>query len=135
MICYLWKSLKPSIKFEIEQQDLESINFKEIVQRAVNTEVKAGLRSSTMVRNSDICCPRNHCLSNSIASKIQKKKIIAKNFPQEEPKVKEVKPILSRVAEASEPSKQARKDRKKKWHQEKRNKKQTLISIANAIEV
>ena len=49
MICYFREDLKLSIKVKIEQQDWESVNFEEIVQKAVNVEVKAGLRSSTMV--------------------------------------------------------------------------------------
>ena len=71
MICYFWKGLKPSIKVEMEQQDWESMNFEEIVQRVVNVESKAGLRSSTMVRDLDICCPTGHRPSNSTASKVQ----------------------------------------------------------------
>ena len=49
MICYFWQSLKSFIKVKIEQQDRESINFEEMVQKAVNAEAKAGLRSSTMI--------------------------------------------------------------------------------------
>ena len=49
MIHYFQESLKPSIKIEMEQQDRASTSFKEMVQRAVNAEAKAGLRSSTIV--------------------------------------------------------------------------------------
>ena len=66
-----------------------------MVQRAVNAEVKADLRSSTMVQDLDICCPRGHCLSNSSASKVQTQETIAKDFHSEKFKVKEVKPITS----------------------------------------
>ena len=71
MICYFQESLKPSIKVEIEQQDWESINIEEKMQKAVNVEAKASLRSSNMVQGSDIHCPRGHRLSKSIASKVQ----------------------------------------------------------------
>ena len=54
MICYFRKGLKPSIKIEMEQQDREAIEFEEMVQRVVNAEAKAGLRSSAMVRDSNI---------------------------------------------------------------------------------
>ena len=57
MICYFREGLKPSIKVEIEQQDREAIDFEEIVQKVVNAEAKASLRSSAMVRDSDIRCP------------------------------------------------------------------------------
>ena len=71
MICYFQDGLKLSIKIEMEQQDRESIDFKEIVQKVVNAESKAGLRSSTMVRDSDIHCSRGHRPSNNTASKVQ----------------------------------------------------------------
>ena len=134
MICYFWEGHKPSIKVEIEQQDWESMDFEEMVQKAVNAESKAGLRSNTMVRNSDICCPRGHRPSNSTASKVQTQGITTKDSHPEEPKVKEIRPTPSR-AEASKPSKQARKKKKKKRHQEKQDKEQTPASTANAMEV
>ena len=112
------------------------MNFEEMVQRTVNAEAKTGLRSSVMVQDLDIRCPRGHHPPNSTASKMQTQKTIAKNSYQEKPKVKEVKPILSRAAEASEPSKQARKEKKKKRHPERRDKKEhTPASTANATEV
>ena len=114
----------------MEQQDRESIDFEEIVQRTVNAEAKAGLRSSSMVRDSDIRCPRGHRPSNSVAAKVQTQG--SKDSHPEEPKVKEVRPTR---AEASEPSKQARKEKKKKRHQERQDKDQTLASTANATEV
>ena len=71
MICYFWEGLKPFIKVEIEQQDQKSIDFKEMVQKAVNAEAKAGLRSSTMVRESDAHCPRGYRPSHNTSSKVQ----------------------------------------------------------------
>ena len=136
MICYFREGLKPSIKVEMEQQDRESMDFKEMVQRAVNAESKAGLRSSAMVRDSDICYPQGHRLSNSTASKVQTQGITAKDSQQEKPEVKEVKPTLSRAAEASKPSEQACKEKKGKIHPERWDKKeQTPASTANATEV
>ena len=55
----------------MKQQDRESMNFEEMVQRAVNAEAKAGQKSSTMVQDLDIYCPRGHCSSNNIATKLQ----------------------------------------------------------------
>ena len=108
------------------------MDFEEMVQRAVNAEANAGLRSSTIVRDSDIRCPRSHRFSNSTVVKVQTQG--TKNSHLEEPQIKEVKPTPSR-AEASELSKQARKKKKKKKHQERRNKDQTPASITNATEV
>ena len=70
MICYFRKDLKPSIKVEMEQQDRESIDFEEMVQKVVNAEVKADLRSSTMVRESDARWLKCHRPSNNTASKV-----------------------------------------------------------------
>lgn len=39
----------PSIKSEIKQQDQALTSFKEIVQKIVNAEAKADLRSSIMI--------------------------------------------------------------------------------------
>ena len=111
MICYFREGLKPSIKVEMEQQDRESMDFEEMVQRAVNAETKAGLRSSIMVQDSDIRCPRSQCSSYSIATKMQTQE--TKDFHLEEPKVKETRPAPS-WSEASEPSEQACKEKKKK---------------------
>ena len=71
MICYFRESLKLSIKVKIEQQDRESMDFEEMVQKAINAEARAGLRSSTMVQDSDIRCPKDHRPSNSTIAKVQ----------------------------------------------------------------
>ena len=70
MIYYFREGLKPSIKFDMEQQDRETMDFEEMVQRVVNAEAKAGLRSGAMVWDSDIRCPQGHCPFNSIALKV-----------------------------------------------------------------
>ena len=71
MTCYFQERLKYSINVKIEQQEWEFVNFEKIVQRAVNTEVKASLRSSTIVRNSDIRYPRGKRFFNNIVLKVQ----------------------------------------------------------------
>ena len=136
MICYFREGLKPSIKVEMKQQDRKAIDFEEMVQRAVNVEAKASLRSSAMVRDSDIYCPQGHRPSNSTVSKVQTQGTTAKDSHQEEPKVKEVKSTSSRVAETSESLEQAHKEKKKKRHPKRRDKKeQTSASTANTTEV
>ena len=112
------------------------MDFEEIVQKAVNAESKAGLRSSVMVGDSDIRCPRGHRSSNSTASKVQTKGTTAKDSYQEKPKVKKVKHTLFRAAEASKPLEQARKKKKRKRHPERQDKKEQIpVCIANATEV
>ena len=71
MICYFREDFKPSIKVKMEQQDRESMDFEEMMQRAINVEVKVGLRSSTMIQESDICYPRGHRPSHNTSSKVQ----------------------------------------------------------------
>ena len=70
IICYFRKSFKPFIKVEIEQQNRESMDFEEMVQKAVNAEARAGLRSSTIVRNSDARYSRGHRPSHNTSSKV-----------------------------------------------------------------
>ena len=110
------------------------MDFEEMMQKAVNVESKAGLRSSTMVRDSDIRCLKGHRPSNSTASKVQTQRTTTKDSHPEESKVKKTKLTPSR-AEASKSFEQARKKKKKKKHQEKRDKKQMLASTTNATEV
>ena len=53
MLYYFRESFKSSIKVKMEQQNRESMNFEEMLQKTVNAEAKAGLRSSIMVRDLD----------------------------------------------------------------------------------
>ena len=102
MICYFREGLKSSIKVKMEQQDQKSIDFEEMMQRIVNAEAKAGLKSSTMVQNLDICCFSGHRPSNSITSKIQTKEITAKEPRLKESKSKDTKAVRADVAEPLE---------------------------------
>ena len=107
----------------MEQKDRESIDFEKMVQRAVNAEAKVGLRSSTMVRKSDACCPRGHCLSHNTSSKVQTQGSKDSSH-SEEPKPKDPKPAPSRDDAAELAKKEDRKDKKKKLQnrRQKRNK-------------
>ena len=115
MICYFWKRLKSSIKVEIEQQDRKSMDFEEMMQRAVNAKAKAGLRASTMVRESDARCPRGHRPSHNTSSKAQNQGCSHKDSPcSKEPKPKDSKLAPSRDDAAEPAKKEDRKDTKKK---------------------
>ena len=93
MICYFWEDLKSSINVKIKQQDREYLNFEEMVQRAVNPEAKAGLRSSTIVRDLDTRCPRGHRPSHATLVKVQTQGFNTKEF-----KSKDFKPKKSKSA-------------------------------------
>ena len=94
MIYYFREGLKPSIKVAMEQKDREFMDFEEMVQRAVNVEAKAGLRSSTMVLDLDARCPRDHPLSHNTSSKVQTQGS-QNSSRSKEPKPKNPKPAPS----------------------------------------
>ena len=141
MIYYFRKGLKPSIKVEIEKQDRETMDFEKMVQRVVNAEAKAGLRSSAIVRDSDIRCPRGHRSSNSTASKVQTQGTSAKG--PEESRTKEAKlaegkaPAPPRITatESSEQGKKDRKDKKRRFRERKERSEDISATGNNAIDV
>ena len=67
------------------------MNFEEMVQKAVNAEAKAGLRSSTMVRELDARCPRGHRPSHNTFLKVQTQETTAKEPYTKESRPKEAK--------------------------------------------
>ena len=115
MICYFQEDLKPSIKVEMEQQDWESTNFEEMVQRAVNAKVKTDLRSSTMVRELDTHCPRGHRRSHNTSSKVQTQSSSQKDSSRsKKPKLKDLKSASSRDNAPKSAKKEDRMEKKKK---------------------
>ena len=135
MICYFREGFKPSIKVEIKQQDWESMDFEEMVQKTVNAEAKAGLRSSIMVRKSDARCPKGHRPSHNISSKMQTQRTTAK-----EPRTKESKPKEAKLTDGkapapphpNEPTKPNREKKKREWLKKKKD--SILTTGDNAIE-
>ena len=123
MICYFREGLKPFIKVEMEQQDLESMNFEKMVQIAVNAKAKAGLRSSTMVRELDARCPRGHHPSHNTSSKVHTQGTTAKEPRTEESRSKEAKltdgPPRSEYAE---PGKTSRTNKRREYLEKKKKK-------------
>ena len=146
MICYFREGLKPSIKVEIEQQDRESMDFEEIVQRTVNAEAKADLRSSIMVRESDARCPRGYYPSHNTSLKVQTQETTAK-----EPRTKESRPKEAKLtngknlalphSKSAEPGKTSCTDKrreyleKKKQKRDRKNNTPATEDNPNAIEV
>ena len=100
------------------------MDFEEMVQRAVNAEVKAGLRSSTMVWDLDIYCPRGHRPSNNTTSKMQTQGTTAKDsFRPEKPKAKEIKSVRTDAVESlkqDKKNKKNRQDKKQKFREHRR---------------
>ena len=76
-------------------------------------EAKAGLQSSTIVRNSDAYCPRGYCLSHNTFSNVQIQGLSYKDLSYfKESKNKVPKPALL-YGNAAEPAK--KEDKKKKF--------------------
>ena len=93
------------------------MNFEEMVQRAVNAEAKAGLRSTIIVRDSDIRYPRDHRSSNNTASKVQTQGTAVKDsFHPEELKGKDPKSVPPHD-DSAEPAKKENKHKrfKRQW--------------------
>ena len=81
-----------------------------------------GLKSSTIVRDLDICCPRDYRLSNSTASKVQIQEATAKDSHPKELKVNKARPTSSWTTKATtEPLEQARKKKKRKRYPKRRD--------------
>ena len=126
----------------MEQQNREAMDFEEIMQRAVNAEAKAGLRSSAMVRDSDICCPQGHHPSNSTASKVQTQGTSTKEPRPKESKIKEAKPAKKKTpappwtnaAESSEQDKKDKKDKKRRFREKREQSEDTPTIGDNAID-
>ena len=96
----------------MEQQDRASTSFKEMVQRIVNIEAKAGLRSSTMVWHLDAYSSRGHHPSHNTSSKVQTQG--SKNLSRpKKTKPKDPKSAPSHDDTAESPKKDDGKDKKK----------------------
>ena len=89
------------------------MDFEEMVQKTVNAEAKAGLRSSTMIRKLDARCPRGHRASHNTFLKLQTQGS-KDSSRSEEPKPKDPKPAPSCDNTAESAKKEDRKKKKKK---------------------
>ena len=108
----------------MEQQDRASTSFEEMVQRAVNAEAKAGLRSSIMVRDADSRCLRGHRPSQNTSTKVQTQGSTAKESKPEESRPKESKPANGKTPappRTDEPGKTSRQDKKKEYLKKKQD--------------
>ena len=62
-----------------------------MVQKTVNVKVKAGLKSSIMVRDANSRYPRNHCLNQNTSAKMQTQGLIAKKSKTKMSRLKKAK--------------------------------------------
>ena len=116
MIRYFEEGLKPSIKAEIDQDDFQLIDYKELVAKAVRAEAKAGLRPSSYVRETDLCCLRGNRPAHTTAHKVQTQGA-EKDHCGDDSKASKgsASTPASASTQDSEPSNKAKKDKKKNW--------------------
>ena len=112
------------------------MDFEEMVQKAVNAEAKAGLRSSTMVRESDARCPRGHRPSHNTSSKVQTQGSSHKDSPRtKKSRPKEAKSTDGKAPappRSNEPAKPNCEKKKREWLKKKKD--STSATGDNAIE-
>ena len=70
MVRYFEESLKPSIKAEMEQDDFQLVDYKELVAKAVRAKAKAGLRPSSYIRETDLWYRRENRPAHATAHKV-----------------------------------------------------------------
>ena len=109
-----------------------------MVQRAVNAEAKAGLRSNIMVRDADFRCPRGYCPSQNTFTKVQTQGSTVKKSKPEKSRPKDLKPANGKTPappRINEPRKTSYQDKKKEYLKKKQDRKNsTPATWDNAIE-
>lgn len=87
-----------------------------MIQKAVNVEAKAGLRSSAIFWNLDTCCSSGYCLSHNTFSKMQTQNSNNKDFSYfKKSKPKDLKPILPCDNGVKPVKKKDKKNKKKRF--------------------
>ena len=81
----------------MEKQGQESMDFEKMVQKAINVEVKAGLKSSAIIQDSDIHFLQGHRPSNNTVSKVQTQGTFAKKPRPKESRPKKAKPAKGKA--------------------------------------
>ena len=57
---YFEEGLQPSIKAEIDQDNTQLVNYKELIARTVRAEAKAGIQSSFYLQETDLSSLRGN---------------------------------------------------------------------------
>ena len=108
-----------------------------MVQKTVNAEAKAGLRSNIIVWDADSHYPRSHCLSQNTFTKMQTQDLIAKESKPKKSRPKDQKPADEKTLASpctNESGKTSYQDKKKEYFQKKRDRKNSIPTIEdNAI--
>ena len=109
MVRYFERGLKPSIKAEIDQNNIQLVDYEELVAKTIRVEAKAGLRPSFYLRKTN----ENHLQGNrpvyTTVYKVQMQGTM--NWTDDS---KATKAPVSASTQDSEPFNEARKYKKKK---------------------
>ena len=138
IVWYFEEGLKPSIKAEIDQDDSQLIDYKELVSKAVRANAKAGLQSSSYMRETDLNYLRGSWPAYTTTYKVETQGAV--NCGDKSWAKNPVSAPMSTSTQDSEPSNKARKDKKKKQHEDKKNSKKprdssTLATKVNKTEI
>ena len=134
MVTYFEKGLKPSIKAEMNQDNSQLIDYKELIAKALKAEAKVGLRLSSHMWETNLSCLWGNRPAHTTAYKVQTQGAV--NYKNDS---KPFKGPASTPASVStqdpEPSDKARKDKKKKQHRDKRNSRESRDTSASEVNV
>ena len=116
LIRFFRKSLRPSIKAQMEQRGREHDSWEELVEKAIDAEAKTSLQPPLILREMDQRCPRGNRPAHSTVAKSQASSTRdPRDDPVEKPPPPSApKPSNSSPAGSSETSdKKARREKKK----------------------
>ena len=131
MVRYFEEDLKPFIKAEIDQDITHLDDYKELVGKAIRVEIKAGLRLSSYVQETDQQVFRGSRPAHTTAHKVQTQEAI-KDHCGDEPRDKA--PMSTSTQESPSNKDKSKKDKKKKQHKTKRDS-TTPATRVNKVEV
>ena len=118
MVRYFEKSLKPSIKAEIDQNATYLDDYEELLAKVVRVKAKTGLQPSWYLQETDLQVLRGIRPAHTSAQKVQTQgAITCRNKSR-------TKVLASTPAQDFEPSDKSRKSKKKKKHRDKKNSKE-----------
>ena len=135
IVRYFEEGLKPSIKAEMDQDATHLDDYEELVATAVRAKVKAGLRPSFYIRETDIQVSQGNRPAHTTAHKVQTQGAVSCG---DESRGKD--PASTPVSASTDPESpdKARKDKKKKQHRDKKDSREsrdTSTSRVNVTEV
>ena len=133
MVRYFEESSNPSIIAELDSDNSQLIDYKELVAKAMRVEAKAGLRPSSYIWETGLNCFRGNWPAHTTTHKVQTQGAVKDHCRDDS---KDFKGSASTLASASnqdsEPSNKAKKDKKKKYYQSKKDSKKPQDSTLPA---